>query len=99
MPDLFYIATSPIQGRGGFARVDLPHGVRIAEYTGRRITKLESLAKCEENNPYIFALDDEFDLDGDVASNPARFLNHCCEANCEAENIDGRIWIIARRAI
>jgi SET domain-containing protein len=99
MPDLFYIATSPIQGNGGFARVDIPRGVRIAEYTGRRITKLESLAKCEENNPYIFALDDEFDLDGDVEANPARFFNHSCEANCEAENIGGRIWIIARRAI
>jgi SET domain-containing protein len=71
----------------------------VAEYVGRKITKLESLASCEENNPYIFAVDAEFDLDGDVEWNPARYFNHKCDPNCEAENIDGRIWIIARRAI
>jgi hypothetical protein len=99
MPDLFYIATSPIQGRGGFAHADLVRGTRIAEYLGQKITKLESLARCEDNNPYIFALDDDFDLNGDVAWNPARVLNHSCDPNCEAENIRGRIWIIARRGI
>jgi SET domain-containing protein len=99
MPDLFYIATSPIQGRGGFALADLARGTRVVEYLGQKITKLESLARCEDNNPYIFALDDEFDLNGDVESNPARFLNHSCDPNCEAENVSGRIWIIARRAI
>ena len=99
MPDLFYIATSPIQGRGGFALGDLKRGTRIVEYLGQKITKLESLARCENNNPYIFSLDDEFDLNGDVAWNPARFLNHSCDPNCEGENIGGQIWIIARRAI
>ena len=99
MPDLFYIATSPIQGRGGFAAADIPRGTRVAGYVGQRITKLESLALCEENNPYIFALDDEFDLNGDVEYNPARFFNHCCDPNCEAEIAEGRIWIIARRDI
>jgi len=99
MPDLFDIATSPIQGRGGFARCDIARGTRVAEYFGQKITKLESLALCEENNPYIFALDDEFDLNGDVEWNPARFFNHSCDPTCDAENIDGRIWIIARRAI
>jgi SET domain-containing protein len=27
------------------------------------------------------------------------FINHCCEPNCETENIDGRIWIVATRDI
>jgi SET domain-containing protein len=99
MPDLFDIATSPIQGRGGFARADIARGTRVAEYLGQKITKLESLALCEENNPYIFALDDEYDLNGDVEWNPARFFNHSCDPTCEAENIDDRIWIIARRAL
>ena len=99
MPDLFHIATSSIEGRGGFASVDLPRGARASEYVGRKITKQESVLKCEANNPFIFALDDQFDLDGDVEWNPARFLNHSCDPNCEAENKAGRIWIIARRAI
>lgn len=99
MPDLFYIATSPIQGLGGFAAADLSRGVRVAEYLGEKISKQESLRRCEANNPFIFALDEQFDLDGAVESNPARFFNHSCDPNCEAENIDGRIFIIARRSI
>ena len=99
MPDLFYIATSPIQGRGAFASAPIPRGSRVVEYVGQKISKQESLLRCEANNPFIFALDDRFDLDGDVAWNPARFLNHSCDPNCEAENLDGCIWIIARRAI
>lgn len=99
MPDLFHIATSAVDGRGGFASAAIAARTRIVEYVGEKITKQESLLRCELNNPFIFALDDQFDLDGDVDWNPARFLNHSCDANCEAENINGHIWIIARRAI
>ncbi len=99
MPDLFYIATSPIQGRGAFASLPISPGQRVAEYVGQKISKQESLARCEANNPFIFSLDDQWDLDGDVENNPARFLNHSCDPNCEAEIVDARIWIIARRAI
>ena len=67
------------------------------EYVGERISKTESLRRCEQNNEYIFALNEEQDLDGNVAWNPARFLNHSCAPNCEAELEDGRIWIVATR--
>jgi SET domain-containing protein len=67
----------------------------VIEYTGERITKDESLRRCEAGNEFIFSLGDEWDLDGSVSWNQARFLNHSCEPNCEAERIDGRIWIIA----
>lgn len=90
---------SPIHGIGGFARVDLPAGTRIIEYTGEKITKKESLSRCQGNNEYIFALDDERDLDGNVASNPARFLNHSCQPNCEALLESGRIWLVSLRQI
>src|SRR6185436_12484213 len=43
--------------------------------------------------------DSRHDLDGEVAWNPARWLNHSCAPNCDAEWIEGRIWIVARRAI
>jgi hypothetical protein len=51
------------------------------------------------NNEYIFALDGQFDLDGNAAQNPARFLNHSCAPNCEAELDAGHIWIVALRNI
>jgi SET domain-containing protein len=90
---------SRIHGTGGFAKTDLPAGTRVMDYIGEKIAKAESLRRCELNNEYIFALDDEFDLDGNVARNPARFLNHSCAPNCEAELDAGRIWITALRNI
>jgi uncharacterized protein len=96
---LVEIRTSPIHGRGGFARIDIRKGTHVIEYVGERISKQESLRRCEADNPYIFSLSDNEDLDGDVEWNPARFLNHSCEPNCDADLEDGHIWIIARRTI
>jgi hypothetical protein len=90
---------SPIHGFGGFARRDIPKGVRVIEYVGQKIDKQESLRRCEENNEYIFTLNEQVDLNGNVGWNPARFLNHSCAPNCEAEMEDGRIWIVATRDI
>ncbi len=91
--------SSPIHGMGGFARADISAGTRVIEYVGEIITKQESLACCEQNNEYIFAIDDARDLDGNVDWNPARFLNHSCEPNCEAQFIEGHIWLVAIREI
>ncbi|MCX6902363.1 MAG: SET domain-containing protein-lysine N-methyltransferase [Verrucomicrobia bacterium] len=90
---------SPIHGLGGFARVDLPAGLRVIEYQGQRITKQQSIEFCREGNPFVFRLDEESDLNGDVGWNPARYLNHSCSPNCEAELIEGKIWIVACRDI
>jgi SET domain-containing protein len=94
-----YTAGSPIQGTGGFAARDFAAGERIIQYVGERISKEESLLRCEAENWCIFSLDDEWDLDGAVDWNPARFINHCCAPNCDAECDEGQIWIIARRDI
>jgi SET domain-containing protein len=91
--------TSPIHGVGGFARSDMAAGARLIEYVGERITKQESLTRCERSNEYIFAIDDTHDLDGNVEWNPARFLNHSCEPNCEARFEHGHIWLVAIRDV
>jgi hypothetical protein len=93
------VQPSPIHGLGGFARVDFSKGARVIEYVGERIDKRESARRCRVSNQCIFYLDDQFNLDGDVPWNLARFLNHSCAPNCEAELLEGRIWIIARRDI
>jgi SET domain-containing protein len=97
--DLVTFGPSPIHGTGGFANGGLPQGARVVEYIGEKITKAESLRRCEAGNWFIFALDDEFDLDGNLEENPARWLNHSCAPNCEAICSGGRIWITARRDI
>lgn len=94
-----YFERSHIHGLGAFAAIAIPKGTRIIEYVGERIDKSESLRRQEDNNQCVFYLDKEYDLDGNVDWNPARFVNHSCSPNCDAECIDGRIWIVARRAI
>jgi SET domain-containing protein len=96
---LVHFKNSPIHGMGGFARAAIPSETRILEYLGRKIDKHESLRQCELENPCIFCLDEQFDLDGNVDWNPARFLNHCCSPNAEAQAMDGGIWIVALRHI
>lgn len=99
MSDWIEFKSSPIHGMGGFALAAIPASTRVIEYTGQRITKQESLKRCCEGNWFIFGLDEELDLDGAVGWNPARFINHSCSPNCDAELIAGHIWIVARRAI
>ncbi len=84
---------------GAFAKSSIPSGARVIEYVGQKITKAESLRRCEQSNHYIFALDENFDIDGNIGWNPAKFLNHCCAPNCEAQWTDGTIWIVAIRQI
>jgi hypothetical protein len=90
---------SPIHGTGGFARQFIPKDAQVIEYVGERIDKAESLRRCEADNPYIFTLNQETDLDGSMEWNPARFINHSCAPNCEAEVAEDRIWIVAHRDI
>jgi SET domain-containing protein len=90
---------SGIQGTGVFAKTDFRRGERVIEYLGEKIDKAESLRRCELDNQFIFSLNDHEDLDGSVEWNPARFLNHSCSPNCDAEMDNGRIWISANRDI
>jgi uncharacterized protein len=97
--ELLDLGTSRIEGRGMFARTEIFAGDRIIEYTGERISKEESMRRCTEGNNYVFHINEEFDLDGSIESNLARFINHSCAPNAEAELEDDRIWIIASRNI
>ena len=92
---------SPIHGQGGFAKCDIPAGTRIIEYLGERIDKVEAQKRCEDDNRYIFYIDETWDIDGNVPWNPARLLNHSCVPNCETEldEDEGRVWIDALRDI
>jgi SET domain-containing protein len=97
--ELFEIRKSAIDGTGCFALKKIEKGTPVVEYVGEKISKAESLKRCENQNHYIFTLDDEFDLDGDVDWNPAKFINHSCDPNCEAEFFGEMIWIMAIRDI
>lgn len=97
--ELVEFRKSGIHGMGGFARVDIKAGANVIEYVGRLIDKQESQRQCELENPYIFTINETHDLDGNVDWNPAKFLNHSCSPNCEAQDDEGRIWIVASQDI
>jgi len=97
--DLFEVRPSTIHGTGVFARAAIPAETEVLEYVGERLTKEESLSRRQADNFFIFTVTDEFDIDGSVEWNPARFINHSCAPNCEAREGDERIWIIALRDI
>lgn len=108
-PQWHIVRRSAIHRRGVFARSGIPKGTRIIEYVGERISKAESarradqlLARSKRSGAaavYIFEINSKVDLDGNVSWNPARLINHSCEANCEAYIDRGRIWIYAKRDI
>lgn len=83
-------------GLGMFAATPIKKGKFILEYTGVRITSEEAE---EHSSRYLFELDDKWTLDGEVDSNVARFINHSCDPNCEAEIEDDRIMIYALKDI
>jgi len=100
------VATSKIHQRGLFATKAIKEGTDIIQYIGEKISKEESTRRAleweekaretGEGLVYIFELDDEWDIDGREGDNPARYMNHSCDGNCEAINYDGEIWIVAR---
>jgi SET domain-containing protein len=72
-------------GLGLFARVPFKKDDFVIEYTGEIIPN--SIAD-ERGNRYIFEISSRRSIDGSTRKNLARYLNHSCDPNCEAE-IDG----------
>lgn len=84
------------KGKGLFAATDIAKGGFIAEYTG---TKVASKAADDSKSRYLFEIDDEWTIDAQDGGGVARFINHSCEPNTEAEIEDSRINIYAVRHI
>jgi SET domain-containing protein len=95
---------SKIQGRGVYARVDIPKGTRLIEYTGEHISNAEADRRYDDermrrHHTFLFILNSRTCVDAAVDGNISRFINHSCDPNCVAW-IEGRhIWIDALRDI
>lgn len=105
------VKKSKIHGTGVYAAKDIPKGATIIEYVGKKVTKAQSDKIYEkqfekhEQDPesdgavYIFELNSKWDIDGNVPWNTAKYINHSCSPNAEAENTTRRILIKAVRKI
>jgi hypothetical protein len=95
---------SDVHGNGVFALQDLAEGETLIEYKGEVINWKEALRRhphdpAQPNHTFYFHIDDGRVIDGNVKGNDARWINHSCEPNCEADETDGRVYIKALRNI
>lgn len=98
------VRRSGVHGRGVFALQPLAAGERIIEYKGEMISWPEALRRhphdpTDPNHTFYFHLDDEHVIDAKFGGNAARWINHACEPNCEADEVGGRVFIKALRDI
>ena len=95
---------SGVHGKGVFALVDLAPGETLIEYTGEIITWTEALDRhphdpSDPNHTFYFHIDEDHVIDAKYGGNSARWINHSCKPNCEADIEDGRVFIRSLRAI
>ncbi len=95
---------SGVHGKGVFAVQDLAEGETLIEYKGEIISWKEALRRHphdpeQPNHTFYFHIDDKHVIDGRVDGNAARWINHSCDPNCEADEQEGRIFIKALRNI
>lgn len=90
------IRTSALHGVGVYTTAAIATDTRVLEYTGEKI-RADSTDGMYDDVTYLFGLDGgKTVIDG---FGMAAFVNHSCDPNCETDQIDGKIWIIATREI
>lgn len=94
------VRKSGVHGKGVFALRPIAAGERIVEYKGEIITWPEALRRHphdprDPNHTFYFHIDDKHVIDANVGGNAARWINHACEPNCQADEADGRVFINA----
>ena len=108
--EYIYLKESTIHGKGVFASKLIPSGTKIIDYIGELISKEEGTKRKDEclnkhkndfskGGVYIFDIDEENDLDGDIESNYAKYINHSCDPNCEFDGEGKEIWVNAIKDI
>ena len=93
-----------MHGKGVFAVTDIAEGETLIEYVGQIISWEEAQAKHphdanDPNHTFYFHIDEQHVIDAKVGGNSSRWINHACDPNCEADEVDGRIFIKALRNI
>lgn len=83
-----------IAGLGLFADEDIAKNDLIIEYTGDRINGEESERR---GGRYLFEVHENLVIDGSDRIHTARYINHACKPNAEAEHetTEDRIYVRA----
>jgi len=98
------VRRSGVHGKGVFALAPLAEGEVVVEYTGETISWAEALRRHphdpeDPDHTFFFHIDDEHVIDAKFGGNSARWINHACTPNCEADEQGARVFIKAMRDI
>lgn len=99
----FIVRQSSVHGKGLFALMPLREGERLIEYKGTvktwRAATRDWRRSGAPGHTFFFGLSSGRVIDGGSGGNSARWLNHACDANCQAVEEDGRVFIYVARDI
>jgi SET domain-containing protein len=98
------VRLSGVHGKGVFAVAPIAKGEIIIEYKGEVISWPEALRRHphdpnDPNHTFYFELESGDAIDAKYGGNAARWINHACKPNCEADEINGRVFIKALKDI
>jgi uncharacterized protein len=100
------IRRSRIEGLGVFAAGTIPARRKVIEYTGMRFSgqqtrkRIGEILKRRGKLPrYIFRLDRQWRVDGEIGGNGAERINHSCDPNLAARRVQGHILFFSVRRI
>lgn len=98
------VRRSGVHGKGVFALRPIARDDKVIEYTGEVITWKEALRRhphdpSDPDHTFYFHIDDKRVIDGKTSGNAAKWINHACDPNCEADEDGGRVFIRALRDI
>jgi uncharacterized protein len=95
-----FVMDSEIHGEGIFTSVDIPAGEKIMIISGVIISSKECVRReNEEDNVYIFWVNDNCYIDTSMTSK-IKYLNHHCDFNCDIIDRDERsLFLVAYRDI
>ena len=85
-------------GKGLYTESPIKKGEFVVEYTGK---KIPTVVADTLGTRYLFDLENGWTIDGSPMTNLARWVNHACDPNCEAELDEdaGRVFYEATRNI
>ncbi len=83
-------------GLGLFADEDISKGDYVISYKGKVLLNEEA---DKLKTKYLFEIDDRYTIDGSSRKNTARYINHFCNPNLEAEIEAGEIKFFAIKNI
>jgi len=98
------VRRSGVHGKGVFALVPIAKGEIIIEYLGEVISWKKALKRHphdpkDPHHTFYFHIDKKHVIDALHGGNDARWINHSCEPNCEADEAGGRIFIRTLRKL